>query len=244
MGEDTTLAQMIRLVEEASSSKAPISKLADKVAGVFVPVVMAIAAVTALVWFVASGYDVTRALTAGVAVLVISCPCALGLATPVAIMVGTGKGAENGILIKSAEALETLHTVNTVVLDKTGTLTQGRPVVTDILPGQDMDEEGLLILAACLEGPSEHPLAAAIVEESRKRDLPITAVGGFTAVHGRGRPGCAERPDLPGRKPGYDGGSRRRVRPLPCPGGGAGRAGQDAPVLCRRAPGAGPHRRG
>ena len=186
VGEDTTLAQMIRLVEEASSSKAPISKLADKVAGVFVPVVMAIAAVTALVWFVASGYDVTRALTAGVAVLVISCPCALGLATPVAIMVGTGKGAENGILIKSAEALETLHTVNTVVLDKTGTLTQGRPVVTDILPGQDMDEEGLLILAACLEGPSEHPLAAAIVEESRKRDLPITAVGGFTAVHGRG----------------------------------------------------------
>ena len=185
MGEDTTLAQMIRLVEEASSSKAPISKLADKVAGVFVPVVMAIAAVTALVWFVASGYDVTRALTAGVAVLVISCPCALGLATPVAIMVGTGRGT-NGILIKSAEALETLHTVNTVVLDKTGTLTQGRPVVTDILPGQDMDEEGLLILAACLEGPSGHPLAAAIVEESRKRDLPITAVGGFTAVHGRG----------------------------------------------------------
>ena len=186
VGEDTTLAQMIRLVEEASSSKAPISKLADKVAGVFVPVVMAIAAVTALVWFVASGYDVTRALTAGVAVLVISCPCALGLATPVAIMVGTGKGAENGILIKSAEALETLHTVNTVVLDKTGTLTQGKPMVTDLLPGEDMDEDGLLILAACLEGPSEHPLAAAIVEESQKRDLPITSVGGFTAVHGRG----------------------------------------------------------
>ena len=162
VGEDTTLAQMIRLVEEASSSKAPISKLADKVAGVFVPVVMAIAAVTALVWFVASGYDVTRALTAGVAVLVISCPCALGLATPVAIMVGTGKGAENGILIKSAEALETLHTVNTVVLDKTGTLTQGKPMVTDLLPGEDMDEDGLLILAACLEGPSEHPLAAAM----------------------------------------------------------------------------------
>ena len=186
VGEDTTLAQMIRLVEDASSSKAPISKLADKVAGVFVPVVMAIAAVTALVWFIASGYDVTRALTAGVAVLVISCPCALGLATPVAIMVGTGKGAENGILIKSAEALETLHTVNTVVLDKTGTLTQGRPVVTDILPGQDMDEEGLLILAACLESPSEHPLAAAIVEESKTRNLPIASVGGFRAVHGRG----------------------------------------------------------
>ena len=186
VGEDTTLAQMIRLVEEASASKAPIAKLADKVAGVFVPVVMLIAAVTALVWFVISGYDVTRALTAGVAVLVISCPCALGLATPVAIMVGTGKGAENGILVKSAEALETLHSIDTVVLDKTGTLTRGKPVVTDVLPGEDVDEEGLLILAACLEGPSEHPLAAAIVEESRRRNLPVTAVSGFTAVHGQG----------------------------------------------------------
>ena len=186
VGEDTTLAQMIRLVEEASSSKAPIAKLADKVAGVFVPVVMVIAAVTAVAWFFASGYDITKALTTGVAVLVISCPCALGLATPVAIMVGTGKGAENGILIKSAEALETLHTVNTVVLDKTGTLTQGRPVVTDVLPADDMDEEGLLILAACLEGPSEHPLATAIVEESKKRNLPVTTVGNFTALHGRG----------------------------------------------------------
>ena len=124
VGEDTTLAQMIRLVDEAASSKAPIAKLADKVAGVFVPVVIAIAVVTAAVWLIATGGDVTRALTAGVAVLVISCPCALGLATPVAIMVGTGKGAENGILIKSAEALETLHTIQTVVLDKTGTLTR------------------------------------------------------------------------------------------------------------------------
>ena len=128
----------------------------------------------------------TKALTAGVAVLVISCPCALGLATPVAIMVGTGKGAENGILIKSAEALETLHTIDTVVLDKTGTLTQGKPVVTDILPAADLEEDGLLTLAACLEGPSEHPLAAAIVEESRSRKLPITSVGNFEAVHGRG----------------------------------------------------------
>jgi len=135
VGEDTTLAQMIRLVEEASASKAPISKLADKVAGIFVPVVMVIAAVTAAVWLFVTG-DGTMALTSGVAVLVISCPCALGLATPVAIMVGTGKGAENGILIKSAEALEHLHTVDTIVLDKTGTLTQGKPVVTDILPGR------------------------------------------------------------------------------------------------------------
>ena len=186
VGEDTTLAQMIRLVEEAAASKAPIAKLADKVAGVFVPVVMAIAAITALVWFFVSGYDVTKALTAGVAVLVISCPCALGLATPVAIMVGTGKGAENGILIKSAEALETLHSIDTVVLDKTGTLTQGKPVVTDILPGADTDEEGLLLLAACLEGPSEHPLAAAIVEEAGRRGLSTAAVTNFTAIHGRG----------------------------------------------------------
>ena len=186
VGEDTTLAQMIRLVEEASSSKAPIAKLADRVAGVFVPVVMAIAAVTAAAWFFASGGDITKALTTGVAVLVISCPCALGLATPVAIMVGTGKGAENGILIKSAQALETLHLVNTVVLDKTGTLTQGKPKVTDVLPAGDMDGEGLLILAACLEGPSEHPLAAAIVEEARAKGLPTAAVREFTAIHGRG----------------------------------------------------------
>ncbi len=188
VGEDTTLAQMIRLVEEASASKAPIAKLADKVAGVFVPVVMAIALVTAAVWLFATGGDITRALTAGVAVLVISCPCALGLATPVAIMVGTGKGAENGILIKSAEALETLHTVDTIVLDKTGTLTQGKPVVTDIIPAVPgpEGEEGLLSIAYCLEGPSEHPLATAIVEEAVKRNLALASVSGFTAVHGRG----------------------------------------------------------
>ena len=185
VGEDTTLAQMIRLVEEASASKAPIAKLADKVSGVFVPVVMGIALIAALAWLITS-HGFTQALTAGVAVLVISCPCALGLATPVAIMVGTGKGAENGILIKSAEALETLHTINTVVLDKTGTLTQGKPVVTDIIPAPGNSEEGLLRTAFCLEGPSEHPLATAIVEEAERRSIPITSVGGFTAVHGRG----------------------------------------------------------
>ncbi len=183
VGQDTTLAQMIRLVEEASSSKAPIAKLADKVAGVFVPVVMVIAAVTAVVWLARSP---EQALTAGVAVLVISCPCALGLATPVAIMVGTGKGAENGILVKSAEALETLHAIDTVVLDKTGTLTQGRPQVTDILPAGGVTESGLLGLAACLEAPSEHPLGAAIVEEAEARGLPRQPVERFAAVHGRG----------------------------------------------------------
>ncbi len=185
VGEDTTLAQMIRLVEEASASKAPIAKLADKVSGIFVPVVMTIALIAAAAWLV-TGHGFTQALTAGVAVLVISCPCALGLATPVAIMVGTGKGAENGILIKSAEALETLHTIDTVVLDKTGTLTQGKPVVTDIIPASGNSEEGLLCTALCLESPSEHPLAAAIVEEAERRSIPITSVGGFTAVHGRG----------------------------------------------------------
>ena len=185
VGEDTTLAQMIRLVEEASGSKAPIAKLADKVSGVFVPVVMAIAAVTAIVWLIATG-SVTQALTAGVSVLVISCPCALGLATPVAIMVGTGKGAENGILVKSAEALETLHSIDTVVLDKTGTLTQGRPQVTDIVPSPDLTESTLLGLAACMEAPSEHPLGAAIVEEAAARGLPQTPVQDFRAIHGRG----------------------------------------------------------
>ena len=185
VGEDTTLAQMIRLVEEASGSKAPIAKLADKVASVFVPVVMVIAAVTAVVWL-AAAHSVTSALTAGVAVLVISCPCALGLATPVAIMVGTGKGAEHGILVKSAESLETLHTIDTVVLDKTGTLTQGRPRVTDILPADGLTENALLGIAACLEAPSEHPLGAAIVEEAARRQLPHQPVEGFEAVHGRG----------------------------------------------------------
>lgn len=200
VGEDTTLAQMIRLVEEASGSKAPIAKLADRVAGVFVPVVMVIAAVAAVVWLIAAG-SVTRALTAGVAVLVISCPCALGLATPVAIMVGTGKGAENGILVKSAEALETLHGIHTVVLDKTGTLTQGKPRVTDILPVQGLTENALLGLAACLEAPSEHPLGAAIVEEAAARELPRQAAEGFEAVHGRGvRASLAGRSCLAGNR--------------------------------------------
>ena len=186
VGDDTTLAQMIALVDEAASSKAPIAKLADKVAGVFVPVVMTIAAVTAIVWLIATGGDITRALTAGVAVLVISCPCALGLATPVAIMVGTGKGAENGILIKSARALETLHSIQTIVLDKTGTVTQGKPKVTDIQPAEGVTAEELLCVAASLEKPSEHPLAEAIVAEAEERNIPLVPAEGFRALHGRG----------------------------------------------------------
>lgn len=185
VGDHTTLAQMIALVDEAASSKAPIAKLADQVAGIFVPTVIGIALVTAAVWLVL-GYGVEHALTAGVAVLVISCPCALGLATPVAIMVGTGKGAENGILIKSAEALETLHTVSTVVLDKTGTVTEGRPRVTDLYPGEGITTEELLCVAASLEKPSEHPLAEAIVREAEERKIPLVPVRDFEAVHGRG----------------------------------------------------------
>ncbi len=186
VGENTTLAQMIRLVEEASSSKAPIARLADRVAGIFVPAVIAVALGTAVVWLIATGGDVGRALTAGVSVLVISCPCALGLATPVAIMVGTGKGAENGILIKSAQALETLHTVQTVVLDKTGTLTQGAPAVTCCLPVPGVTQQELLAAAAALEGPSEHPLAEAILKEAAARGISPEPVDEFQAVPGRG----------------------------------------------------------
>lgn len=182
VGGDTTLAQIIALVEEASSSKAPISKLADKVSGIFVPVVITIAVVAAGAWLLA-GQTVAFALSIAIAVLVISCPCALGLATPVAIMVGTGKGAENGILIKSAEALETVHSVDTVVLDKTGTITEGRPRVTDIVAE---DETRLLELAVSLEKPSEHPLAEAIVTEGERRGIAAGQATDFEAIPGRG----------------------------------------------------------
>ena len=185
VGDDTTLAQIVRLVDEATSSKAPIAKLADKVAGVFVPTVIAIALVAAAIWLVL-GYGVEFALSIGISVLVISCPCALGLATPTAIMVGTGKGATNGILIKSAEALETAHNIDTVVLDKTGTITQGKPVVTDILCGAGIDRLRLLQTAASLEKLSEHPLADAITAEAGKAKLPLSPVEDFQQIPGQG----------------------------------------------------------
>jgi cation transport ATPase len=166
VGDDTTLSQIIRLVEEASSSKAPISKLADKISGIFVPVVIIIAVVSTIVWLIL-GATFEFALSIGIAVLVISCPCALGLATPTAIMVGTGKGAENGILIKSAESLEIAHKIQTVVMDKTGTITEGKPRVTDILTN-GISETEILKIAASAEKGSEHPLADAIVEEAKK----------------------------------------------------------------------------
>jgi Cu+-exporting ATPase len=185
VGDDTTLAQIIQLVEDASSSKAPIAKLADKISGIFVPVVIIIAVVAIIVWLIA-GASFEFALSIGIAVLVISCPCALGLATPVAIMVGTGKGATNGILIKSAEALEIAHTINTVVLDKTGTITQGKPVVTDIITMNTMSENELLTIAASMEKPSEHPLADAIVLKANELNLSLKETKDFTAISGRG----------------------------------------------------------
>ncbi|MCX7614429.1 MAG: heavy metal translocating P-type ATPase [Clostridiales bacterium] len=185
VGEDTTLAQIIKLVEEASSSKAPISKLADKISGVFVPIVIAIAILSSAVWL-SLGYSFEFAFSIGIAVLVISCPCALGLATPTAIMVGTGKGAENGILIKSAEALEIAHKIKTVVLDKTGTITEGQPRVTDIIQADGVSNVELLMLAASVEKFSEHPLALAIAKEAEDRKIALLPVNSFSALPGLG----------------------------------------------------------
>ncbi|HWT76642.1 MAG TPA: heavy metal translocating P-type ATPase [Mobilitalea sp.] len=185
VGADTTLSKIIQLVEEASSSKAPISKLADKISGIFVPVVISIAILSAAIWLLA-GQSIEFALSIGIAVLVISCPCALGLATPVAIMVGTGKGAQNGILVKSAETLETLQSVNTVILDKTGTITEGKPRVTDIIPASDISRRALIEIAASIEKPSGHPLSEAIIEEAMSSDIPIADVADFQTIPGRG----------------------------------------------------------
>ena len=182
VGEDTTLAQVIRMVEEAGGSKAPIARLADRIAGIFVPVVMSIALVTFIIWMFA-GQGIEFSLSAAISVLVISCPCALGLATPVAIMVGTGRGASLGVLFKNAESLENLHRVDTVVLDKTGTLTTGKPAVTDILPGK-YNEQDLLKIAAALEAKSEHPFAKAIMEKVAGTDIPETE--GFETLPGLG----------------------------------------------------------
>lgn len=192
VGEDTTLAQIVRLVEEASSSKAPIARLADKIAGIFVPVVMGIAAITFLVWmFTGGGFE--AAMSSAIAVLVISCPCALGLATPVAIMVGTGVGAKNGILIKSGDALQAAREITTVVLDKTGTITEGKPRVTDVIGYEnDLSEKQILAFAAAIEKPSEHPLADAIVCMAQERELEIPKVEDFMAVFGRGVTGICE----------------------------------------------------
>lgn len=187
VGADTTLSQVIRMVEEAGGSKAPIARLADKIAGIFVPTVMVIAAVTFAAWMLA-GYGLEFALRCGISVLVISCPCALGLATPVAIMVGTGRGAQMGVLFKNAEALENLHSVDTVVLDKTGTLTTGKPQVTDVIPGK-LNKEELLNLAAALECKSEHPFAKAIIEKAGNA---VTPAEDFETLPGQGVAGTID----------------------------------------------------
>jgi P-type Cu+ transporter len=189
VGEDTTLAQIIHLVEQASASKAPISKLADKISGVFVPVVIAIALVATVTWLLL-GYPFDFALSIGIAVLVISCPCALGLATPVAIMVGTGRAAEQGMLIKSAETLETGYKIDTIVLDKTGTLTAGTPVVTKVIVNRFFTENKLIEIAASLEKPSEHPLAGAVLDEALFRGINELPVDDFEAFPGMGIKGA------------------------------------------------------
>ena len=186
VGADTTLSQIVQLMEQAASSKAPISRLADKISAVFVPVVISIAVLAAVLWATVGGMGIRFCLSIGIAVLVISCPCALGLATPVAITVATGKAAERGILIKSAASLELLGRVDTVVLDKTGTVTAGTPQVTDVLCVPGVTEEELLCAAASLEKPSGHPLADAIVQEAARRSIPLCAVSDFTAVPGGG----------------------------------------------------------
>ena len=186
VGADTTLSQIVQLMEQAAASKAPISRLADKISAVFVPVVISIAVLAAVLWATVGGMGIRFCLSIGIAVLVISCPCALGLATPVAITVATGKAAERGILIKSAASLELLGQVDTVVLDKTGTVTAGTPQVTDVLCVPGVTVEELLCAAASLEKPSGHPLADAIVQEAARRSIPLCAVSDFNAVPGGG----------------------------------------------------------
>ena len=185
VGRDTALSQIVKLVEDAQGSKAPIAKIADKVAGVFVPVVMIIAAVAAVAWLIA-GKDIAFALTILVSVLVIACPCALGLATPTAIMVGTGKGAELGILYKGGDALEAAHNIDTVILDKTGTITCGTPAVTDILPAEEITPDALLAMAAAAEQGSEHPLGQAIVSAAHEKGLNVADCADFESLTGRG----------------------------------------------------------
>ncbi len=191
VGDDTTLARIVKLVDEATSSKAPIARLADRVSGVFVLAVIAIAIATTAVWLLL-GYGTDFALSIGISVLVISCPCALGLATPTAIMVGTGRGAASGILFKSAEAIENIQAVDTVVLDKTGTITEGKPVVTDIIVIDAQNDTELLGIAASLEKLSEHPLGNAIVEEADRRMLALSGVTGFTQTPGEGISGIID----------------------------------------------------
>ena len=216
VGRETALAQIVRLVEEAQGSKAPIQKLADQVSAIFVPVVLAIAAVTFLAWYFLvpeawGGGDFTTALINMVAVLVIACPCAMGLATPTAVMVGTGKGAEMGILFRNSEALERAGNVGVVVLDKTGTITKGQPAVTDIVVNGKLKEDELLKLAASVEKGSEHPLGEAIWAEATARGLDLAEAAGFKATAGAGCAGRSRGAKRGGGQPPHDGSERVSV---------------------------------
>jgi Cu+-exporting ATPase len=186
VGGQTALAQIVKLVEDAQGSKAPIQNLADKIASIFVPVVIGLAVLTFLFWYFLGGIGFTPAMINFIAVLIIACPCALGLATPTAIMVGAGKGAQLGVLIKNAESLERIHKVQTIVLDKTGTVTEGKPSVTDIVTFDGFDETMVVRLAASLENKSEHPLARAIVEYALKKDIPLVEADSFQSLTGFG----------------------------------------------------------
>jgi P-type Cu+ transporter len=242
VGGDTALQQIVKLVQEAQGSKAPIARLADVISGIFTPVVISIAIATFAVWYVAAPEPVrfTMALVTFVSVLIIACPCALGLATPTAIMVGTGKGAEHGILVKGGETLETAHRLTIVVLDKTGTITRGEPAVTDVLPLNGGDERELLRLIASAERVSEHPLGEAIVRAARDRDIDLADVGSFNGGD-RARHRCARgRSCRPGGESEADAGAvdRAERRGVAC--NRAGRRGEDAGFRCGgRTPGGG-----
>ncbi|NMP36937.1 MAG: copper-translocating P-type ATPase [Clostridiales bacterium] len=194
-GEDTTLSKIIKYVEEAQGKKAPVSRLADKIAGVFVPVVMGIAVISALIWIIL-GHDAAFVLRVFTSVLVIACPCSLGLATPTAIMVGTGLGASNGILLRNAEVLETTHKTQVVVFDKTGTLTQGKPAVTDVITAADLNEDSVILSAASAESGSKHPLGLAVVKYASDKGIVPESVSGFKNITGRGVSAAAESGDL------------------------------------------------
>ena len=197
VGEDTTLSQIIQMVSDAAATKAPIAKIADKVSGIFVPAVILIAAVTFVIWLLV-GQTFGYALARGISVLVISCPCALGLATPVAIMVGNGMGARHGIMFKTAVSLEETGKMNIIALDKTGTITNGEPVVTDILPVEGMQAERLMSLAATLEQKSEHPLAKAVMKKAEENQLQLQEVTDFQALPGNGLSAVLDRKKLIG----------------------------------------------
>ena len=240
VGEDTTLSQIIKMVSDAAATKAPIAKIADTVSGFFVPAVISIAVITTIVWLLL-GRELGYALARGISVLVISCPCALGLATPVAIMVGNGLGAKNGILFKTAASLEAAGRTQIVALDKTGTITSGEPKVTDILPAGGVSETELLTLAAALERKSEHPLAKAVLACTDKQKLAAPEVSDFTALPGNGLAAKMDGVEIFGGKRVLHWYQSHRA----CTAAGEGRSplrtGQDAPLLRRGGPSAGHH---